>query len=117
MEVIIINLFAVLMDGELTASLKGELLTVGEDVLDLSLIPEGYQVKASDIECDWLAPMSVIERSNGVLSLTLKLPVSGDSPESMRHPEPLAVTRDGPVSIPKALIIADPVIRPIEVQA
>ncbi|MDQ0979423.1 hypothetical protein PUP72_06910 [Pseudomonas synxantha] len=112
---IIIKLFAVLMDGELTASLEGELLTVGEDVLDLSLIPDGYQVKSSDVECKWLAPMSVIERNNGVLSLTLKLPVSADSPEFMRNPEPLAVTREGPVSIPRAPVIAAPVIKPIEV--
>lgn len=47
---IIIKLFAVLMDGELTASLKGERLTVGEDVLDLSMIPDGYQVHSNDIE-------------------------------------------------------------------
>jgi len=114
--VIIIKLFAVLMDGELTASLKGERLTVGEDVLDLSMIPDGYQVHSNDIECKWLAPMSVIERNNGVLSLTLKLPVTPDSPESMRNPEPLAVTRDGPVSIPGAPVVAVSVIKPIEVE-
>ncbi|UHH33317.1 hypothetical protein LUW10_06055 [Pseudomonas veronii] len=73
----------------LSVSVEYDVMTLCGQVFDLSVVPEGFRLHASATGCDHF--VDFIECINGTLSLTLKLPVSWDSPESLRNPAELRV--------------------------
>ncbi|OPA92589.1 hypothetical protein BFW87_17540 [Pseudomonas fluorescens] len=96
-----IKLFPFLTDEPLSVSVEDEVMTVCRQVVDLSSVPEGYRLPASATACEHF--VDFIERINGVLSVTLKLPVTWDAPASLRNPaEPMIihVSANGPVDVP-----------------
>jgi hypothetical protein len=100
MEMIYIKLFAFEMEGRLRVSTKGDVITVGEDVLDLSVIPEGYRLPSSGIPSNWIVPGTFVERVNCDLHIMLRLPANPASSESVRNPLPVVARTDGEVAIP-----------------
>ncbi|MGR2706551.1 hypothetical protein K0P33_07625 [Pseudomonas sp. ArH3a] len=99
-----IKLFPFLTNETLVASVFGDSLWLNDEEIDLSAIPEGYRLPACAIDSPWLSASDPIERVGGVISLTLKFPVTWDSPDALRiPPEPivLAITR-GDVRFPSA---------------
>lgn len=93
-----LSLSPIRYDIPLTLGLKGETLILNGEALDLSGIPEGATLPREAVECDWLA--SDIDRIDGVLQLTLRLPHGANAPEQTLFPAPILITADGPVALP-----------------
>lgn len=86
-------------DDVLTLWRKGDILTINGEDMDLTRLPEGATLPREAVACSWL--VSDIERSAGVLRLTLVFPHSVDAPLEARFPAPLILTEDGPVALPQ----------------
>ena len=82
----------------LTLHRAGDVLTVNGEVFDFSGIPEGATLPREAVSGDWLA--SDITRQGGSLQMTILLPHGANAPEETRHPAPLVLTTNGPVTLP-----------------
>lgn len=94
----LITLSPVRMDETLTASLAGDTLTLNGEAFDFSQMPEGATLPAEAIASDHFA--GPVERINGELHLTLRLPHGANPPQHVAFPQPIHVTEDGPVALP-----------------
>lgn len=90
-------------DDTLSLSKSGDVLTINDDVFDLSVVPDGATLPAGAISNEWF--VGPVERIDGMLHITLLLP-HGPSPEQWQaFPEPMTVTEDGPVDVPCDTVI------------
>jgi hypothetical protein len=71
---------------------------VNRRVFDFSVVPDGATLPANAIDSDWFA--GPVERIDGELVLTLRLPHGPDASEQIRFPQPLENVLDGIVPIP-----------------
>lgn len=101
----IINLIPQRRDDSLTLHCAGDVLTFNGTAFDFTQLPEGGLLPQDAVACEWLA--SDVERRDGVLHLTLILPVCPISQPApslgayvVTQPEPLHITTDGPVALP-----------------
>ena len=85
-------------DTPLQLDRRGDVLTLNGDTLDLSVIPEGASLPAQAVASDWV--VGPVQRKNGTLSLTLRLPHGADAPRETLFPAPLWLDRDGLVALP-----------------
>jgi hypothetical protein len=97
-----IKLFPFLAGEPLDASVKGDVITINGDVIDLSGIPTGYRLPGSAVGNKFFVETEYVERIDGVLNFTLCLPVHWDSPEEFRNPaEPIIIDiQNGAVPFP-----------------
>lgn len=93
-----IYLSPVRTDDDLIASVAGDVLTVNGESLDFSQLPEGAMLPAEAIDSEWV--FGPVERINGELHLTLRLPHGPNPSPAVAFPEPITVTEDGPISLP-----------------
>ena len=91
-----------LVDWPIKVSVSGDVLTVNDESIDLSVIPEGYRLPGSATGNKFFIESEYVERLDGVLYVNLRLPVSWDSPEEYRNPvTPLVINvADGDVLLP-----------------
>ena len=94
----LINFSPVRMDEQLTLVREGDILYVNGDSCDLGPLLEGATLPQSAIESDWFP--GPVDRVNGELQLTVRLPHGAYAPESTRFPESIEVTGDGPIELP-----------------
>ena len=81
-----IKLWAALMEDTLEAYVEGDTITINGEVIDLSVIPNGYKLPGSAVKNNFFVESDYIQRIDGVLNFTLRLPVQMDSPEEYRNP-------------------------------
>ncbi|AMW64551.1 hypothetical protein QIT80_gp91 (endogenous virus) [Pseudomonas phage phiAH14a] len=107
-----IKLSPFLTDWPLEASVNGDILTLNGEVIDLSLLPEGHRLPGSAVCNPFFVETEYVERKDGVLHLTLRLPVDWDSPEEYRNPpEPIILdVSAGLVNFPDTTPPAPPVV-------
>ena len=102
-----IKLFPSLFDWPLQASVDGDVITINGDKIDLSVIPDGYRLPASAVGNKFFLEGSndYVERVDGELEFTLRLPVHYYSAEDVRNPkEPLVLrVSEGVVNFPHTL--------------
>lgn len=79
-------------------SVAGEAITIDSVVLDLSQLPDGASLPREAIACEWIA--DDVRRIDGVLHVPVVLAISADASEAACFPEPITVTKDGPVEMP-----------------
>ena len=84
-------------DTPLTLSRAGDILTLNGATLDLSSIPEGATVADDAIESIFVTK---VERNDGMLHITLRLPHAAYAPDETLFPTPITVVEDGPVALP-----------------
>jgi hypothetical protein len=91
-----ISFLPVRMETRLEVSVRGEVLVLNGEELDLSgaterapLTPEGNP---------WV--VGEVCRTDKALDLVLLLPHGPDAPEETRFPKPLQVVADGPLELP-----------------
>lgn len=98
----IIRLFPFLMEDIIEASVMGDVITINGESIDLSGIPTGYRLPGSAVGNAFFVETDYIERIDGVLNFTLRLPVHWDSPEEFRNPvEPIILNaQSGEVPFP-----------------
>jgi len=94
-----INLSPQRRDDTLSVSLNGDVLTLNDQVIDLSVIPDGATYPdGADFSPYIIGP---VERINGEINLTLILPNAANASEAARFPKTISVTDNGPVELPK----------------
>lgn len=81
-----IKLWPDLVSWPLVASVNGDYITINGEKIDLSGIPEGFRLPGSAVGNRFFVETEFVERIDGVLNLTLRLPVHWDSPEEWRNP-------------------------------
>lgn len=89
-------------DDTLNLSRNGDTLTINGTDFDFGPLPDGATLPQEAVDCEWLA--GDVERIDGDLHLALILPVGPDSDQAAKFPEPITVTRNGPVDLPGAEI-------------
>lgn len=77
---------------------EGDVLTVDGVAYDFSALPEGATLPRDAVQGDWLA--SDVERTGGVLRMTVILPHGAAAPEATRFPAPIMAPQDGPIPLP-----------------
>lgn len=85
-------------DRRLTVERAGDVLTLNGEAFDFSALQDGDRLPRTAVACEWLA--SDVSRDGGVIRLTLLLPHGPDAPQEARFPTTIALTNDGPVTIP-----------------
>lgn len=86
------------MDGALTLSREGDVLSINGETFDFSALPDGATLPAGAIASDWI--VGPVERIGGVLHLTVILPHGARPSPAVAYPEPVIVTADGPIAVP-----------------
>ena len=94
----IINLFPVRMDATLEASVVDDVISLNGQAFDFTKLPEGATLPADAIDSEHF--VGPVERINGELHLTLRLPHGPNPSQAVAFPEPITVTKDGPITLP-----------------
>lgn len=77
---------------------SGDVLTLNGEPFDFGPLPEGATLPAETIDCEWI--VGPVQRIDGELHLTLRLPHGPNPPHAVAFPEPIHVTEDGPIPLP-----------------
>jgi hypothetical protein len=93
-----IKLSPVRSSDTLSVSRTSDTLTINGGAFDFSQLPEGATLPAEAIGSDYFA--GPVERINGELHLTLRLPHGPNPSQAVAFPQPITVTQDGPVELP-----------------
>ena len=93
-----INLSPVRLDETLTVSCAGGVLTINGTPFDFNQLPEGATLPADAINSEHF--VGPVERINGEVHLTLRLPHGANPSREVAFPQPITVTADGPVMLP-----------------
>ena len=94
-----INLKPQRRDDSLTVVKQGDVLVVNGTEFDFSAVPEGATLPADAIDSDLFS--GPVERVGGELVLTLILPHGPNPSHAVAFPQPINVTADGPVELPR----------------
>lgn len=102
-----INLSPILMSGKLEVLVERYKLTVCSEIFDFTPLPVGYELSLGDIGSPLFGDKAVMH-TDGTLEVTLLLPYSDpDAPISVRFPESILVSTDGPVILPRQEEVAN----------
>lgn len=94
-----INSSPVRMDEQLIVERNGDVLTLNGQAFDFSPLPEGATLARDAIGSEHFA--GPVERIDGELHLTLRLPHGPNPSQVVAFPQPITVTTDGPVELPQ----------------
>lgn len=94
----IIKLSPVRSDAQLAVFRLGDMLTINNVALDFARLPEGASLPASAVGSPFMH--DPIERHDGKLIVTLRLPHAADAPESARFPVDIVDPAEGAVQLP-----------------
>lgn len=93
-----ILLSPVLSYSALSVYVIGDIITINGTPFDFSKLPEGASLSAKAIESDHFA--GPVSRTDGELSIILRLPHPPNASEACRFPQSVQVIQDGPVELP-----------------
>lgn len=93
-----IKLSPVRADDAIEVVVSGDVLHINGEAFDFSPLPDG-----ATLPCDAIGSLHFVgpvERVNGELHLTLRMPHGPNPAQDVAFPEPLTVTADGVVTLP-----------------
>lgn len=93
-----IKLSPVRSDEAIEVVKKGDTLTINGEAFDYSHLPEGATLPSEAIDSEHF--VGQVERINGELHLTLRLPHGPNPSQVVAFPEPIRITEDGPITLP-----------------
>lgn len=93
-----LTLSPVRMDEQLTLDRDGDTLYVNGEAFDFSPLAEGATLPQGAVLSDWFP--GEVSRIDGELHLTIRIPHGANAPHATRFPEPMTITRNGPVALP-----------------
>lgn len=96
----IIAFSPVRLDATLAAERAGDTLTLNGEAFDFAPLAEGATLPRAAVACPWLA--SDVTRQDGVIRLTLILPLGPGAPAASWSAPPLAGPPDGTLALPPA---------------
>lgn len=73
-------------------------LRINGELFNFSTMEDGDVIPAGTIPCDWIR--GAVEKIDGEVRLTLRLPHGPTPSQAVAFPEPITVTEDGPISLP-----------------
>lgn len=85
-------------DTPLSLERAGDVLTINGEAFDFGPLTDGATLPCAAVDCEWL--VSDVERIDGALHFTLRLPQGPDAPHETRFPAPIIDPPDGPVALP-----------------
>jgi len=85
-------------DTPLVASRDGDTLTLNGEEFDFGPLEEGETLPADAIDSEWIR--GDVERIDGELQLTLRLPHGANAPQETRFPEPIIDPPNGEIALP-----------------
>lgn len=85
-------------DTPLKLSRSGDTLTINGEAFDFSELPDGATLPPEAIDSEFFN--GPVERTGGVLHISLILPRGRNAPEENRYPAPITLKKDGPVDLP-----------------
>lgn len=83
---------------ELAVRVMGDAISLNGQAFNFTQLPEGATLPAAAINSDYFT--GSVERINGELHITMRLPHGANPPQHVAFPEPIHVTQDGPVKLP-----------------
>lgn len=86
-------------DDALALEKQGDILIVNGVPYDFTSLPEGATLPADAIGSELFC--GPVDRVDGELHLTMILPHGPNPPQAVAFPEPLSITENGPVEVPK----------------
>lgn len=84
-------------DDQLTATVKGDVITVNGLALDFGPLPEGATLPQDAIDSEWIT--GSVTRIDGQISLTLLLPHGASPSDAVAFPEAIEID-EGDVPLP-----------------
>ncbi|WP_286976267.1 hypothetical protein [Pseudomonas sp.] len=84
---------------EFSLSRTGDTLTLRGESFDFSQLPDGATLPLEAINSEHFS--GPVTRVDGVLQLSIHFPIGPDATEVACFPEPIYITGDGPVELPK----------------
>ena len=94
-----ITLSPQIREGSLKASVERDILTINGVSYDFTPLLEGSFLSANAIDCVYI--IDKVTRENGVISLTLLLPIKFDAPDGASFPQPINAIQDGVINFPE----------------
>ena len=94
-----IVLFPMRRDDALAISVAGDTIKINGVDFDFSQLQPGSTLPREAIDCPWFA--GDITRIDGVLQVSLVLPNGPDASHAARFPQPITITKNGPVELPQ----------------
>ncbi|WP_060507160.1 hypothetical protein [Pseudomonas sp. NBRC 111124] len=94
----IISFSPVRMEERLTLEVDGDVVVINGAPFDFTPLPEGATLPREAILSDWFP--GDVERVDGELSLTVRLPHGANAPEATRFPSQATVIANGIVDLP-----------------
>jgi len=94
-----INLSPQRRDDALTITKNGDVLTINGTEYDFSQLSDGGTLPADAVDSEFV--IGSVDRVNGELELTLRLPHGANASEAARFPQPIIDPADGEVELPK----------------
>lgn len=98
-----ITLAPIRMDGTLTLSAVGDVLTINGDDLDLSALDDGDVLDGGAVDHPLVSSVDPIRRVGGMIHITVLLPTGYPAAEAARFAAPIEVTEDGPIAVPSGV--------------
>lgn len=97
-----ITLWPDLVSWPMDVSVNKDTLTINGESFDFSVIPDGYSLPGKAVGSKYFVDAAEIFRKDGVIHVSILLPVSADSPEELRNPaKPIVISaKSGKVAIP-----------------
>ncbi|MNP54516.1 hypothetical protein D3C76_1490770 [compost metagenome] len=96
----ILSLSPIVMHEALVVEVQGDILILNGEPLDFSPLEPGAVLPDGAVDNRWVAG-PVLRGGDNELRITLLLPIGGDASYEARFPEPIHVTEDGPVELPR----------------
>jgi hypothetical protein len=72
---------------------------------DFADLPEGGELPAEAIDTPYIS--GTVARTDGQISLTIRLPFEANAPRETKFPEPITADLDGPIDLPPFDIVTD----------
>jgi len=92
-------------NGPLSLSRAQDALIVNGLRFDFADLPEGGELPADAIETPYIS--GTVKRTDGQISLTIRLPFAANAPRETKFPEPITADLDGPITLPPFDIVTD----------
>lgn len=88
-------------DEDVVISKQGDRLTINGEEFDFSAIPEGALLPASAVKSEFISSARPIERLNGEIHLTLRIPHKENASKERRFLEPIVDAPNGFLELPQ----------------
>lgn len=108
-----------MQEVRLHVAARGRTLVVNGEELDFSFMPPGSELPASAIENPWVDG-PVVCRDDGVLALTVSVPIPAGAPQELLFPAPVRTAEGAEVDVVDSVVPAfepPPEPQPLPVEA